>query len=671
MQGSPTRLADAFRGILLLILAGMGSAVGASAARAEGWPWPLDLPDRQVTGTFMEARSGRFHSGLDMRTAGRVGVVVRAPVAGRVVRVRASAEGYGRALYLRLDDGRTLVFAHLRAFSDRIRAPLVEAQWRRGRYAQDLYLDGDGLPVEAGEVLALSGATGVGAPHLHFEVRDAKSRPVNPIGLFDLPDDRPPEIRGLRLHPLGADARVEGLARRLVVGEGDSLTVEGRIGVSAALRDLRPGNGFSLMPERVELSVDGEGVYRLRQETFSFAQSGQMELEYEDDPEGGARWLRLYRREGNDLPRREGSEPAGLLRDDGQWHRLRVVAADHDGNTAEADVVLRWQAAERVAPRPTSELRLQTRAEEGHFEILARAVEAPPWVALSSSPSSAIGGWTAADSGSWSTGLDWTELPRGAWSLVGPDGTTVTGPFHDLLGGRAARLEWTIRQGRLVVESPADASFPGGVLRLEAGPASDALPPSGEPQLDTVWAVRRTGWVPRRTIGLRFEPVDPLPEHVGWVLVDGEEVTWLDSKAVDGVLVAEGLDEGTLQLLRDTDAPWIGSPRQQGRPLDGVLDRRPDSDRRVAEGLHLPAWPAIDVPVDDGLSGIEEEDVHGEVDGRPWPVRLDPEAKTASFDFHFDLPPGSHRLELSVRDRSGRRRTAEWSVEFRDSASGP
>ena len=68
-----------------------------------------------------------------------IGLAVRAPAAGRVVRLRASPYGYGRAVYIDLDDaargvhGQQVVFGHLSDFAPRWRALVVAEQKRLGK----------------------------------------------------------------------------------------------------------------------------------------------------------------------------------------------------------------------------------------------------------------------------------------------------------------------------------------------------------------------------------------------------------------------------------------------------------------------------------------------------------------------------------------------------------
>src|SRR5262245_50531232 len=60
-----------------------------------------------LAGTMGELRSTHFHGGIDIRTNNRIGVPVLAAQGGQIVRAQISSFGYGTALYLAHNDGRT------------------------------------------------------------------------------------------------------------------------------------------------------------------------------------------------------------------------------------------------------------------------------------------------------------------------------------------------------------------------------------------------------------------------------------------------------------------------------------------------------------------------------------------------------------------------------------
>ena len=83
-------------GAILLLL---GLVAGPGLAEAPVWPWPVPTNPAAITGTFMESRETRFHTGLDIRTEGRGGWPVSSPIDGYLRRLRVSARASGLRLY--------------------------------------------------------------------------------------------------------------------------------------------------------------------------------------------------------------------------------------------------------------------------------------------------------------------------------------------------------------------------------------------------------------------------------------------------------------------------------------------------------------------------------------------------------------------------------------------
>ncbi|MFO7652532.1 MAG: M23 family metallopeptidase [Candidatus Krumholzibacteriia bacterium] len=325
--------------MLLVILLWAG---GTSASEPL---WPLDLGHRHLTSNFMEYRQGRFHAGIDLRTEGRTGFAVRAAEDGHVSRLRASARGYGQAVYLRGDSGRTYVYGHLERMADPLRDHLRREQRARGRYTVDLALPESALRVRRGDVLALSGQSGTPGPHLHFEVRDEQQRPLDPLKVFAVPDHRPPEIRSVRALPAPHPAaRIEGTTEPHVIkagqglrGELPPLTVSGPVAFTARIVERSDALGYRLEPSLVQVWVDDELQFEKRNDSFAFAGQGQMLLEWIETGDGREQWL--HRRPENRLPGRSGGAWYLGAAGDGLApgsHRVRLRAEDRAGNAAEA-----------------------------------------------------------------------------------------------------------------------------------------------------------------------------------------------------------------------------------------------------------------------------------------------------------------------------------------------
>lgn len=171
----------------------------SSVAVAE-YLWPLPFGN-ELTSIFGDYRTRRYHLGIDMRTGGEIGKTVVAPADGYIMRVRTGYFGYGKVIYFKMTDGNTCVFAHLSAFAPKLEDYIQQRQIAAESYNQDIELSADKFPYKRGETIGFSGATGVGAPHLHFEYRTPDNVPVNPLTIkgFAVVDNSAPVFRNLRL----------------------------------------------------------------------------------------------------------------------------------------------------------------------------------------------------------------------------------------------------------------------------------------------------------------------------------------------------------------------------------------------------------------------------------------------------------------------------------------
>ena len=172
----------------------------------------LDVP-LKLAGTSGQIRSNHFHPGIDIRTKEAAGLPVHAAANGYVSRINVSAYGYGNALYITHPNGFVTVYGHLSRYNAVITKYLRQKQYEQHRFAIDIELGPNEIPVRQGDTVAFSGSTGDAAgPHLHFEIRAEKSEhPLNPF-LFGLTtvDNLPPVIRGICIYPLTDSSNVNG-----------------------------------------------------------------------------------------------------------------------------------------------------------------------------------------------------------------------------------------------------------------------------------------------------------------------------------------------------------------------------------------------------------------------------------------------------------------------------
>jgi len=130
--------------------------------------WPV-RGNIDLSSSFCDFRVGHFHGGIDIRTGGVEGREVYSPVDGFIWRIRYSYSGYGKSLYLKDSSGNIYVFGHLSRLADRFERVVKADQYRTKKYAIDQYFGHDSLVIRRGELIAFSGQSGAGPPHLHFE----------------------------------------------------------------------------------------------------------------------------------------------------------------------------------------------------------------------------------------------------------------------------------------------------------------------------------------------------------------------------------------------------------------------------------------------------------------------------------------------------------------------
>lgn len=265
----------------------------AKSAQPQSLPtWPMRIsPD--LSSGFGDPREGRFHAGIDLRTGGVIGQPVFAPVDGSVTRLRAAYTGYGKAIYLTDAHGEILVFAHLSGFAPRLDTVVKRDQVAAQRYLLDQPIPKDSLIFHQGELLGWSGQTGVGAPHLHFEVRTPDNFPIHPLKQgFAVPDNIPPVLRRLYVQLLDGSALLPNGSRQDTVAflsdprtHGYRLTeplvMSEPFGFLVQAEDRLRDSGMSVGVYGVRLEIDHREVYRSSFDSLDFEDGTSVRLEYD------------------------------------------------------------------------------------------------------------------------------------------------------------------------------------------------------------------------------------------------------------------------------------------------------------------------------------------------------------------------------------------------------
>jgi peptidase M23-like protein len=273
--------------ILFFAIAGLSRPATRPPGR-EALRFPLDQRAGLVA-SFGEYRADHLHPGVDLSTGGRNGLPVLSAASGQIYRLKVEWRGYGRALYLRHADGRISVYAHLERYEDE-RLGLerrVEAEKRkRGlRYPGDILLEPP-LAVKQGEVIAFSGESGAGLPHLHFELRREDQEPADPLAGRWIAAGAPPVFESLILRSASPDSWIDGarvrevpLSRRKdgVYSPSQAIAVTGPILPESRIHS-GDSEGHRLGIKALTVRIDGTVVYRFKLESFRFSQYPQVGL---------------------------------------------------------------------------------------------------------------------------------------------------------------------------------------------------------------------------------------------------------------------------------------------------------------------------------------------------------------------------------------------------------
>ncbi len=328
--------------------------VGLATAQAQELRWPLVLTPT-LSSTFGETRSTAFHNGIDLKTWGKTGYPVHAAADGWVERARTSPWGFGRVIYVRLNDGRIVVYAHLDSFYDPVQKRIFREQRRLGQYSVQLWFEKEEYPVRRGEVIGATGQTGAGPPHLHFELRDGGNAPMNPLlHAFEVADTESPTLRRLLVVPRGAGSLADGGHDPVVVPlrwhaqsqrfrAVRDVRVFGRVGIGVESFDTADAADNPLAPLSHSLILGGQEVFSSRLQRVSFSSGHQVALDRWRI--GNLVFFTLFQRPGNRLPFYSSDGNAGWLLAGGEpmppgEHPIEVVAKDVAGNESRAQMTL-------------------------------------------------------------------------------------------------------------------------------------------------------------------------------------------------------------------------------------------------------------------------------------------------------------------------------------------
>ena len=309
------------------------------------WVPPLDIP-LSLSGTFGEPRSTHFHLGIDIKTQGKEGWEVRSVAPGYISRIRISLGGYGKTVYINHTDETTSVYAHLKKFAPKIEAYIKSMQYEKESYTLQQFLKRGVFTIEAGEVIGYSGNTGSSSgPHLHFEIRDAKSqKPLNPL-LFNLPisDSQRPQIQKLFLFYPKNNAVLthsEPIALQKVNDSTYNTPVvssSGKMGLGLQMFDRQDLSYNKNGIYKAKLEINGKTITRFQFDQLNYSDSDKLfiNIDYPTFKKNKNKIQKLFFQDHKPLTFMKLMTTEGLFNiEPGKSYQVKVVVEDFSGNTS-------------------------------------------------------------------------------------------------------------------------------------------------------------------------------------------------------------------------------------------------------------------------------------------------------------------------------------------------
>ncbi|MDH7446841.1 M23 family metallopeptidase [Aquimarina sp. 2201CG14-23] len=328
---------------------------------------PLDIP-LAVSGTYGELRSNHFHSGLDLKTEGQEGLKVYASASGAITRIKISHFGYGKAMYITHPNGYTSVYAHLQKFAPEIEAYIKKRQYAKESYQIELFPKTGALSVKKGDVIAYSGNTGgSGGPHLHFEIRDAKARPMNPMSFgIDVKDTKKPTINSAWIYSLDNNAHVDGNQQpnklRLIPQEDGSykaasVTAYGKLGIGVSVIDQQNLAANKNGVYEISTALNGQKNFALKMNRFSFSETRYINrlIDYSHYKKNRSRVTKLFIENNNPLSIYENVVNDGVfVVEDSLSYTVKVFVKDFKDNTTIISIPIEGKQVSEIAKKEIS-----------------------------------------------------------------------------------------------------------------------------------------------------------------------------------------------------------------------------------------------------------------------------------------------------------------------------
>ena len=343
---------------------------------------PVKIP-LVLSGNFGELRNNHFHSGLDIKTQQQSGIPIYAPADGFINRIKVSHFGYGKALYLKHPNGYQTVYAHLKKYGDTIQKFVKNAQYKKESYEIEIFPEANQLRVKKGDLIGYTGNSGSSdGPHLHFEIRDKNSRPMNPL-LFGIiiPDTENPIATNLYAYPLTKDSQINQSQNPIKIRlisqkdgsyKAENITAFGKIGFGISTFDQQNGASNKNGVYEIDTFYNGKQNFKVVFEKFSFAETSYINryIDYKYYKNNKIRIQKLFRESNNPLSIIKNENGNGILDIQDRLNSTYLIKVrDFNKNTIFISIPIIGERPETLTPEITNKTEDFVYTQEGYSII--------------------------------------------------------------------------------------------------------------------------------------------------------------------------------------------------------------------------------------------------------------------------------------------------------------
>ena len=279
--------------------------------KSQNYLFPINNNSQNyLSGNLGELRGDHFHMGIDIKTFGKINLPVIASENGFIERLRVSGTGYGKAIYIKHEDGNKTVYAHLNKFNDKFEKYITDYQYRNKKFIVNLF-PGNKFKVKKGDTIGYSGNSGTsGAPHLHYEYRDSNDLVYNPLSLNfkEIKDNRSPTIELISFKSMDLESRVNdqfGIFTHKIETKSinENINLEGNIGISIYAFDRLDGYLNKVGINQVKLYVNDSLIINNKINYLSYNETNYVSryIDFHLYKKLRRQFIKLYQDDGNKL----------------------------------------------------------------------------------------------------------------------------------------------------------------------------------------------------------------------------------------------------------------------------------------------------------------------------------------------------------------------------------